>query len=158
MPVGHPNADRLERRPLVPNELVENSTKEGGWVNNRLFFRKKGGKQGLKTFDSSSQSLVEIFIFFSNFWVKDSFQLGSWSKWWIKIKTSLEKPSDKCQRTRIIQTLFQGHLHTPCNATMPGTPHCQEHNIAYYIEPKWPQGLEKGLPLGFWAPPSPFAK
>ena len=38
----------------------------------------------------------------------EPFQLGSLSKGWLKLQSSLEKPSDKCQRTHIIQNLFHG--------------------------------------------------
>ena len=38
----------------------------------------------------------------------DPFQLRSWSEGWLKLKSSLEKPSDKCQKTHIIQNLFHG--------------------------------------------------
>ena len=40
---------------------------------------------------------IGIFHFFSLIfeWV-DPFQLNSWSEGWLKLKSSLEKPSDKC--------------------------------------------------------------
>ena len=38
----------------------------------------------------------------------DPFQLESWSEVWFKLKSSLEKPSDKYQRTHIIQNSFNG--------------------------------------------------
>ena len=38
----------------------------------------------------------------------DPFQLRSWSKGRLKLKSSLEKPSDKCQKTHIIQNSFHG--------------------------------------------------
>ena len=38
------------------------------------------------------------------------FQLGSCSEGWLKLKISQEKPSDKCQRTHIIQNFLHGIL------------------------------------------------
>ena len=40
----------------------------------------------------------------------DLFQLGSCSEGWLKLKSSLEKPSDKCQRTHIIQNALHDTL------------------------------------------------
>ena len=40
----------------------------------------------------------------------DLFQLGSCSEGWLKLKSSLEKPSDKCQRTHIIQNSLHDTL------------------------------------------------
>ena len=37
------------------------------------------------------------------------FQLGSWSEGWLKLKSFLEKPSDKCQKTHIIRIRFMAH-------------------------------------------------
>ena len=40
----------------------------------------------------------------------DPFQLRSWSEGRHKLKSSLEKSPDKCQKTHIIQNLFHGAL------------------------------------------------
>ena len=45
-------------------------------------------------------------LFFSIFGWGDPFQPASWSEGWLKLLSSLEKPSDKCQRTHIIQNSF----------------------------------------------------
>ena len=43
-----------------------------------------------------------------NFWLWDPSQFGSWSEGCLKPLSSLAKPSDKCQRTHIIQNSFHG--------------------------------------------------
>ena len=45
-------------------------------------------------------------LFFQFFGGVDPFQLGYPSEGWLKLQTSLERPSDKCQRTHIIQNSF----------------------------------------------------
>ena len=42
------------------------------------------------------------------------FQLGSCYEGWLKLKSSLEKPCDKCQRTHIIQNSLHGMLISFC--------------------------------------------
>ena len=49
-------------------------------------------------------------LFFQFLGGGDPFRLGSRSEGWIKLQTSLEKPSDKCQRTHIIQNFLHGIL------------------------------------------------
>ena len=39
------------------------------------------------------------------------FGWGSWSEGWTKLQSSLEKPTDKCQRTHIIQNSFHDAFH-----------------------------------------------
>ena len=62
---------------------------------------------GLKHWILSNYNFKDTLIF-SLFGLEDLFQLGSWSKGWPKLKNSLERASDKCQRTQIIQNLFHG--------------------------------------------------
>ena len=87
--------------------LVENSTKaEGGSAKADFPLRKKS--MGLKHGILHNNHFKTEFFTYSIFGWVDPFQLRSWSKGQLKLKSSLEKPSDKCQKTHIIQNLFHG--------------------------------------------------
>ena len=84
-------------------KLVEFSTKGGGVSDGRFSTKKKN--IGLKHWILHKDHF-KTHLFFSIFGWEDPFQLGSRSEGWLKLQTSLEKPSDKCQKTHIIQNSF----------------------------------------------------
>ena len=86
--------------------------KKGGGVSDGRFSTKKKEKKEKKKHGHkthwilpNNQFKTNLF-FFSFLGGGDPFQLGSWSEGWLKLQSSLEKPSDKCQRTHIIQNSF----------------------------------------------------
>ena len=88
------------RGPCIPKVKKQNSnTKKTTWAKNTGFCIKIILRQTY--FFQFKRHLV-----FSILGWGDPFQLGSRSAGWIKLQTSLEKPSDKCQRTHIIQNSF----------------------------------------------------
>ena len=82
--------------------------KNSGVSDGRFFTKKK--KEEKKTWAQNTGfciiNTLRHTYFFTIFGWGDPFQLRSWSEGWLKLKSSLEKPSDKCQKTHIIQNSF----------------------------------------------------
>ena len=89
----------------VQKKIVEFSNKGGGSTTADFPLRKKNN-MGLKHWIFPKNHFKTHLFFFQFLGGGDPFQLRSWSEGWLKLKSSLEKPSDKCPRTHIIQNLF----------------------------------------------------
>ena len=87
---------------------MENSIKVGGlgsaWKNFPLFFFFGGGDMSLKL--KLPKNHFKTKLFFSIFGGGDPPPVRLWSDGRLELQTSLEKPSDTFQITRIIQNLF----------------------------------------------------
>ena len=102
------NNQRRQNKFLFSLGLREGLKKRGeGSATGDFPLRKKKNNMVLKHWILPSNQFKTHF-FFSIFWWGDPFQLRSWSEGQLKLKSSLEKASDKCQKTHIIQNLFRG--------------------------------------------------
>ena len=85
-------------------KILENSTGVGSATADFPLRKKKN--IGLKRWILPNNHFKTHLFFLQFLSGGDPFQLGSWSEEWLKLQSSLEKPSDKCQRTHIIQNSF----------------------------------------------------